>query len=309
MRIAIMGSGGVGGFFGAKLALAGNDVTFIARGAHLEAMLKDGLKITSDMGDMHMNPVQATDDPSTIGEVDAVLFCTKLYDTKEASELLKPVMGANTFVVTVQNGISGPDLIGEVLGKDRVLGGSTYIISHLTGPGTIHHMGNFQRIVFGEADGSMSDRGKAFEKACADAGIEVEFSDKVEVTMWEKLIPLTVMSGMTAVTRQPIGPILEDPDLAAMADAAISEVVAVGRAKGVDLKPDAASLVQSGVRSAPYDTKSSMLVDLERGKPMELPWLSGTVARLGEELDVPTPVHKFIATVLGPLAKGSAPKA
>ncbi len=305
MKIAIMGSGGVGGYFGAKLALAGNDVTFIARGPHLEAMKANGLKIETDSGEIAVNPVKATDDPSTIGEVDAVLFCTKLYDTIEAAEAIKPIMGPDTYVVTVQNGVSGPKLISSVLGADRVLGGSTYIISHITGPGMIHHIGTFQRIVFGELDGRLSDRGRAFEKACADADIDVELTDQIETTMWEKFIPLTVMSGMTAITRLPIGPILDDPATAALVDAAIEEVVAVGRAKGVGLKDDAAPLVQGGVRSAPYETKSSMLVDLERGKKMELPWLSGAVARFGEETGVPTPTHAFIASALAPHAGGA----
>ena len=200
MKIVIMGSGGVGGYFGAKLALAGNDVTFVARGPHLDAMQKNGLKVVTDDGDLIIDPVQATDDPSTIGEADAVLFCTKLYDTSDAAESLKPVMGPDTYVVTVQNGVSGPGMIADVLGADRVLGGSTYIISHLMEPGVIHHMGTFQRIVFGELDGSLSDRGKAFEKTCADAGIEIEFTDSIERTMWEKFIPLSVMSGMCCIT-------------------------------------------------------------------------------------------------------------
>ncbi|MGE0669165.1 MAG: ketopantoate reductase family protein [Sphingomonadales bacterium] len=308
MKIAIMGSGGVGGYFGAKLALAGNDVTFIARGAHLDAIRKNGLRVKTDDGEMLVKPAQATDDPATIGPVDVVLFTTKLYDTLEAAEQLKPVMGPGTFIITIQNGISGADLIGQVLGRDNVLAGSTYIVSHLEGPGVIHHMGQYQRIVFGELDGRMSNRGRSFETACREAGISVEFSDKVQTTMWEKFIPLTVMSGMTSVTRLPIGPILDDPALAAMVDAAVAEAVSVARARGIELQEGTAERVQKTVRLAPYDTKSSMLVDLERGKKMELPWLSATVASLGEELGVPTPTHKFIATVLKLHAAGT-PKA
>lgn len=308
MKIAIMGSGGVGGYFGAKMALAGNDVTFIARGAHLDALRRNGLRVKTDDGDMIVNPVKATDDPATIGPVDVVLFSTKLYDTTEAAEQLKPVMGPGTFVVTVQNGISGADMIGAVLGRENVLAGSTYIVSHLEEPGVIRHMGKYQRIVFGEIDGRMSNRGRSFETLCQDSGIDVELSDKVQTTMWEKFIPLTVMSGMTSVTRSPIGPILADPALAAMVDAAVSEAVNVARAKGIALPEGIAERVQKTVRLAPYDTKASMLVDLERGKKMELPWLSATIASMGEELGVPTPTHKFIATVLKLHAVG-APKA
>jgi 2-dehydropantoate 2-reductase len=306
MKIAIMGSGGVGGYFGAKMALAGNDVTFIARGAHLDAIRKNGLLVKTDDGEMRVDPVKATDDPATVGPVDVVLFSTKLYDTIEAAEQLKPVMGPGTFIVTVQNGISGADLIGSVLGRENVLGGSTYIVSHLEGPGVIRHMGQYQRIVFGELDGRMSNRGRSFETLCRDSGIDVEFSDKVQTTMWEKFIPLTVMSGMTSVTRSSIGPILADPDLAAMVDAAVSEAVNVAKAKGIELHEKTAERVQKTVRLAPYDTKASMLVDLERGKKMELPWLSATIASLGDELGVPTPTHKFIATVLKLHAGGAA---
>ncbi len=308
MKIAIMGSGGVGGYFGAKLARAGNEVTFIARGAHLDAIRRNGLRVKTDDGEMIVQPVKATDDPATIGVVDVVLFTTKLYDTTEAAEQLKPVMGPGTFVITVQNGIGGADMIGEVLGRDNVLAGSTYIVSHLEEPGVIRHMGKYQRIVFGEMDGRMSNRGRSFETACREADIDVEFSDKVQTTMWEKFIPLTVMSGMTSITRLPIGPILADPALAAMVDAAVDEAVNVARAKGIELSPNTAEKVQKTVRLAPYETKSSMLVDLERGKKMELPWLSATVAQLGEELGVPTPTHKLIATVLKLHAAGT-PKA
>lgn len=306
MKIAIMGSGGVGGYFGAKLALAGNDVTFIARGAHLDAIRANGLRVTTDTAEMTVNPAKVTDDPATIGPVDVVLFTTKLYDTTEAAESLKPVMGPDTFVVTVQNGVSGADLIGDVLGRDKVLAGSTYIISHLEAPGVIRHMGQFQRIVFGEVDGTLSDRGNRFAKVCADAGIDIDFSDRVLTTMWEKFIPLTVMSGMTALTRMPIGPILSDPELLAMVDAAVAEAVAVGRAEGVPLHENAAERVQKTVRAAPYDTKSSMLVDLERGKKMELPWLSAAVAKMGADLGVPTPTHAFIAAALKLHAGGAA---
>jgi 2-dehydropantoate 2-reductase len=306
MKIAIMGSGGVGGYFGAKLALAGNDVTFIARGAHLDAIRKNGLLVKTDTAELKVNPARATDDPASIGPVDMVLFTTKLYDTTEAAGQLKPVMGPDTFIVTIQNGVSGADLIGEVVGEGKVLAGSTYIISHLEEPGVIRHMGSFQRIVFGELDGTMSARGKAFEQVCKEADIDVEFSDKVLTTMWEKFIPLTVMSGMTSLIRLPIGPILADPDLSAMVDAAVEEAVNVGRAKGVDLHEKAGSRVQKTVRMAPYDTKSSMLVDLERGKKMELPWLSASVAKWGDELGVPAPTHKFIAAALKLHAQGQA---
>lgn len=305
MRIAIMGSGGVGGYYGALLARAGNDVTFIARGAHLDAMRKKGLLVKTDTEEIHVQPVQATDDPSEIEPVDAVLFSTKLYDTVSAARLIKPIIGPDTIVVTVQNGVSSPDMLSAELGAGHVLGGSTYIISHLEGPGVIRHMGTFKQIQFGELDGQITDRAKAFETACAEAGIDVVLSENILVRMWQKFIPLTVMSGLTSATRSPMGTITSDPNLTQLAKDAIAEVVAVGRAKGIPLDDDTEEKTFAGAASAPPETKASMLVDLERGKPMELPWLSGTVDKMGQELGVPTPTHHFITTVLTPFANGT----
>lgn len=304
MKIAIMGSGGVGGYFGALLAQSGNDVTFIARGAHLEAMRENGLQVKSDAGDFTIQPAQATDDPSEIGTVDAVLFTTKLYDTIAAANLIKPIVGPDTFVVTLQNGVSSPDMLSEVLGSGHVLGGSTYIISHLHEPGIIEHMGAFKTILFGELDGQVSERAKAFEKACLEAGIDTTLSENIERVMWEKFIPLTVMSGVASLARSPMGVITGDPDLNAVVEEAVAEVVAVGRAKGIDLGEDAEIRTVKSARGAPPETRPSMLVDLERGKPLELPWLSGMVAKMGAELGVPTPVHRMIAAALKPFVDG-----
>lgn len=304
MKIAIMGSGGVGGYYGALLAQAGNDVTFIARGAHLEAMRKNGLRVKSDAGEFTVQPVQATDDPSEIGTVDTVLFSTKLYDTISAANLIKPIVGPDTFVVTVQNGVSSPDMLSDVLGSGHVLGGSTYIISHLHEPGIIEHMGTFKTILFGELDGQITERAKRFEKVCAEAGIDVTLSENIERVMWEKFIPLAVMSGVASLARSPMGVITGDPELNAVVTEAVAEVVAVGRAKGIDLAEDAEVRTVKSARSAPPETRPSMLVDLERGKPLELPWLSGMVAKMGAEVGVPTPVHRMIAAALKPFADG-----
>lgn len=305
MRIAIMGSGGVGGYYGALLAQSGNDVTFIARGAHLEAMKKNGLQVKSEMGDLHIQAVQATDDPSEIAPVDVVLFATKLYGTEAAARQIKPIVGPDTMVVTVQNGVTSPDMLSAELGAGHVLGGSTYIISHLHEPGIIEHMGPFKQIQFGELDGKVTDRAKAFEAVCTEAGIDVVLSENILVLMWRKFIPLAVMSGLASAARSPMGVIASDPDLSAMARDAIAEVVAVGRAKGIPLDDDTEEKAFAGATAAPPGTKPSMLVDLERGKPLELPWLSGTVDKMGRELGVPTPVHHFITTVLKPFVDGA----
>ena len=306
MKIAIMGSGGVGGYFGALLAQSGNDVTFIARGAHLEAMRMNGLRVKSNTGEFTIQPVQATDDPTEIGTVDAVLFSTKLYDTVAAANLIKPIIGPNTFVVTLQNGISSPDMLSEILGSGHVLGGSTYIISHLHEPGVIEHMGSFKTILFGEIGGQITERAKAFEQVCAEADIDVTLSENIEKIMWEKFIPLSVMSGVASLARSPMGVITGDPELNAVVTEAVAEVVAVGRAKGIDLAEDAEIRTVKRARSAPPETRPSMLVDLERGKPLELPWLSGMVAKMGAETGVPTPVHRMIAAALKPFEGGNA---
>jgi 2-dehydropantoate 2-reductase len=303
MKIVIMGSGGVGGFFGAKLALAGNDVTFVARGPHLAAMLKNGLSVTSTDGDMHIDDVHATDDPSSIGTVDAIIFTPKLYDTVNAAEQIKSLVGPETIIVTLQNGISSPGMIADVVGQDCVLGGSTYIVSHIAEPGKIEHMGP-ARIVFGEMNGTLSNRAQGFENVCKEAEIDVKLTDQIELEMWRKFVPLTVMSGLTAAIRGPMGTITDDPDLSALAQDAIAEVIAVGRAKGIPFPDDAVEQTYKNIGLAPRETMSSMSIDLLRGKKMELPWLSAKVAELGIELGVQTPTHKFMAAVLKPFQDG-----
>lgn len=304
MRIAIMGSGGVGGYFGAKLARAGHDVTFIARGAHLKAMLRDGLTLRTDDGEWRLQPVQASDDPASVGPVDAALFATKLYDTTTAARALAPALADEGFVVTVQNGITSADDIGEVLGRDRVLAGTTHVVSHLEGPGVLRHMGSLQRIIFGEADGSDSERGRRFEAALTEAGIDGELSTEIDRVLWEKFVPLSVMSGLACAVRAPIGVLLEDEETRALVNTAIDEAVAVAHAMQVPLAADAAAVFKERIAMAPAATKPSMLVDLEAGRRLELPWFSATVARLGREFGVPTPTHAFVAAVLHPYVEG-----
>lgn len=306
MRIAIMGTGGVGGFFGAKLALAGHDVTFIARGAHLEAIRRDGLRVATDEGELHVAEAVATDDPGSIAPVEAVLFTTKLYDTETAARFLAPALGAQGYVVTVQNGITSADTLGEVLGRERVLAGTTHVVSHLAGPGRVHHMGKLKRIIFGEADGSLSERGRRFEAALVESGIDAELSPEIDRVLWEKFVPLSVMSGLASVVRAPIGVLLEDSETRALVESAIDEAVAVAHAMKVPLAADSAALFKKRLAGAPAATKPSMLVDLEAGRRLELPWFSATVARLGLELDVPTPTHAFIAAALHPHVQGRA---
>ena len=306
MRIAIIGAGGVGGYFGSRLIAAGEDVTFIARGTHLDAIRRGGLRIDSPKGHLHLRDVRATSDVATVGTADVVLITVKMYDFETAAALLSPLIGANTVVITLQNGVEAVDIASRHVGREHVAGGVAYIAAVIAEPGLIRHT-SMDSLIFGELDGRRSDRLAALEAACLRAGFSARVSENIDVDLWAKFARLSVFSGMTAVTRSPIGVLRDDPDLFAMLRAACEETIAVARARGVRL-PDAimTDIVQM-VTSLPHQAKASMLEDLERGRRLELPWLSGAVVRLGKEAGVPTPIHAFIATVLKPHAGGAHP--
>ena len=307
MHIAIMGSGGLGGYFGARLAAAGTPITFIARGGHLEAMRAKGLRVKSELGDVLVQPVTATNNPAEIGPVDCVLFMVKLYDTEPAAHAIRPLIGPETAVVTFQNGVESVDMLGRILVREHVIGGAAYIPSVIAEPGVIRHTGRLARLVFGELDGRPSARVEGLLAALKAAGVEAQVSDRIEAVIWEKFLPLAAWSGVSALTRCQLGPVRDDPDTRAMLIAALEEVIAVVRAKGIALPADAAERSRTMLlETAPAGAKASMLEDLERGKPLELPWFSGTVVRLGRELGVPTPTHAFIATALKLHIKGRA---
>lgn len=303
MRIAIMGSGGVGGYFGGRLAAAGADVTFIARGAHLEALETRGLIIHSPLGDLKLPQVKATGDPATIGPVDIVFFTVKLYDTESATSLLPPLIGPDTAVVPFQNGVDSVQAITRAVGREHTAGGAAFVAAVISEPGVIRHTAN-DRLIFGELDGTRSPRLERLLEACRAGGFQPRLSEQIEADIWRKFVYLSVFSGVTTVTRLPIGPIREDPDLMVMCQAAAMETMAVAHAKGIALPRQVYDDMLTGFQELPPQVKSSMLVDLERGRPLELPWLSGAVVRIGAELDVPTPTHRFITTVLGPHAAG-----
>lgn len=304
MRIAIMGSGGVGGYFGGRLAASGQDVWFVARGAHLSALRTRGLKIESPKGNLALSPAQATDTPAEIGPVDVVLLCVKMYDVEAAAAAIAPLIGPATVVVTLQNGVEAVDLVARHVGREHVAGGVAYVAAVITEPGTIKHTA-LDRLIFGELDGRRSERLAALHGACLAAGFDATSSERIEVDLWSKFSRLSVFSGMTAVTRSPIGVLRDDPELLAMLTAACEETIAVGRARHVPLPAVVMDEIMTMVRSLPPVSKSSMLEDLERGKRLELPWLSGAVVRLGEESGVPTPIHRFIATALKPFVDGA----
>jgi 2-dehydropantoate 2-reductase len=305
MRIAVVGTGGVGGGYGAALAKAGADVTFIARGAHLAAMKSAGLKLISPRGDIHLVPTQATDNPAEIGKVDVVLLCVKLWDVESAGERIKPLVGADTAVIPLQNGIDAHERLIPILGPRAVMGGVAHISASITAPGTVTQVGTFMRMVFGEFDGSRSQRGEAFLALCQQAGFEAHLSDNILTDLWMKFILLASNAGMMALARQPIGALREDPDMRPIFRAAYQEVIEVGRAKGVTIPADALERIADMTAHFPPNMKASMALDLDRGNRLEVPWLSGKVAELGRQFGIPTPTHGMMYAMLKPYAMGA----
>jgi 2-dehydropantoate 2-reductase len=298
MRIAVMGTGGIGGFFGGRLAQAGNDVTFIARGAHLAAMKQDGLKVESALGDIHIARPSVTDNPAEIGPVDLVLFGVKLWDTESAARSIAPIVGPDTAVISFQNGVQKDDVLREVLGERAVVGGVAYISATIAAPGVIRHAGALQRLVFGEYDGKASPRTTAFLEACKAAGINAEISGDIRRALWEKFVFLVGLSGTTASTRHTIGPVRGNPQTRAFLLDVMREVVAVGLAEGIALAPDFADDRLAFCDTLPTDMTSSMHNDRERGNRLEVQWLSGDVAARGKRLGVPTPANRAIYDIL-----------
>jgi len=297
MRFAVIGVGGVGGPFGAALAEAGHDVTFIARGDHLKAMQEHGLRIEGQHP-RHVRPVQATSDPTSVGPVDVVIYAVKLGAVESAASLLPPLLGPNTAVLSLQNGVDTEARLSNLIGPGHVMGGIAEIFAAIEAPGVIRQVSPFIRVRFGELDNVESDRARALLAAFEDAGIEAEISQDIERTIWLKFLPLAALSGMTSATRVTIGELREDPDARAMLNAAIEEAAAVAIAKGVNLSSQDVDASIARIDAAPAQGRASMAVDLERGNPMELPWLSGVVVAMGRECGVPTPVHGFINAIL-----------
>src|SRR5215468_6138850 len=230
MRMAVVGAGGVGGAFGVALAKAGADVTFIARGKHLAAMKTRGLKIQGGRGETHLVPTQATDDPGTVGKVDFVLFCVKLWDVESAGEHIKPLVGPTTAVIPLQNGIDAADRLIPILGREAVMGGVAQISASIVKPGVIQQVGTFMRMIFGELDGKVSKRGEALLALCQKAGFDVTLSQQILTDLWMKFILLATNASITASTRQPIGKLRDDPDIRPVFISAYQETIDVGRA-------------------------------------------------------------------------------
>ena len=306
MRIAVMAAGAVGGYFGARMAAAGLDVFFIARGTHLAAMRKNGLRIESTHGDLHLPKPNATDDPKSVGPVDAVLFAVKLWDTEKAAEAARPLLGPNTRVISLQNGVDSYERIAPITGAERAIAGVTYVLSVIDRPGVIRQTGPFHNIICGTIDGRPDASLATFVAAAKSAGINIMQSDNIERDRWQKFIFLSGTSGATALTRSSMGPILADPDTRALFRAIMVETVAVGRAKGVALDPGFVDdRMAFADKNLPAGMKASMANDLDRGNRLELDWLAGQVVRLGKQLKVPTPVNDTVYAALKLYRMGS----
>jgi 2-dehydropantoate 2-reductase len=309
MRIVVMGTGGVGGYFGAKLAAAGADVTFIARGAHGDAIRRDGLFVKSPLGDLRIHPARCVADPAEAPPADAALFCIKLTDTEEAARALLPVVKAGANVFTFQNGVESAEMLNAIFGEARAIPGVAYISAMLGSPGQVIHKAFAPRLEFGEADGASTPRVAALLHACQAAAIEAEASSNIRLSLWRKFALLAPFASLTALTRATIGQLREEPRTRRLLHSLIDEAVAVGMAKNVGLTEMDAARIKSGFDALDASGRASMTFDVEHGKPLESPYFSGAIVRMGEALGVPTPTNKFFADALAVWERGvKAPK-
>jgi 2-dehydropantoate 2-reductase len=307
MRIAAMAAGAVGGYFGARMAAAGHDVFFIARGVNLAAMKANGLKLESVHGDLHLPIPNVTDDPKSVGPVDIVLFAVKLWDTETAAEQARPLVGANTRVITLQNGVDSVERITPILGAEQTAGGAAYIATTIASPGVIKHTSHFAKMRYGRLDKKADPVLRAFTEAGKAAKLDVDISPDIGVELWEKFIFLTAMAGSTGSMRSAIGAIRSDPELRAFFRALMQEAYSVGKAKGVALAPDFIDGRMKFLDTIEPGMKASMAHDLERGGRIELDWLAGKVRALGREYNIPTPASDTVYTVLKLYRMGSRP--
>jgi 2-dehydropantoate 2-reductase len=306
MRIAVMGAGGVGGYFGARLAQAGHDVAFVTRGRHLAAMRERGLAVSSALGDVHLPRPVATDDPAALAPADVVMFTVKLWDTESAAAAIRPLVAHGGVVVPLQNGVGSGERIGAIVGAERVLGGVAQIAATIAEPGVIGHTGTMARLRFGAVVPAQQPAAEALLAACNGAGIDAELVADIRRALWEKFVFLAAFSGLTSVARQPIGVLRADPDLRAALETAMREAWTVGRAQGIALADDFIAQLMKFTDGLPAEMKSSMLNDLVAGNRLEAPWLCGAVARMATELGIPAPVNATLFAALKPYCAGGA---
>jgi 2-dehydropantoate 2-reductase len=297
MKIAIMGSGGIGGYYGARLQQGGADVTFIARGEHLKAMQQNGLALEGDRA-VHLPKVKATDDPATIGKVDMVIFSVKLRDTESAARQIVPIIGPDTGIISLQNGVQKDDMLAPIVGREHLLGGAAYIGVSIARPGVILKAGTVERLAFGEFDNKVSSRAQAFLDACKAGGIKADIPPDITLELWQKFVFLVAMSSATASMRSTAGPIRSNPRTRQFVIDLMKEVVSVGQAYGVALPDDFAEKRIAGADAMAPEMRSSMALDLELGRPLELPWLAGAVVDMGAKKGVATPCCRSARDIL-----------
>ncbi|TAK16001.1 MAG: 2-dehydropantoate 2-reductase [Acidobacteria bacterium] len=311
MKFAVVGAGAVGGFYGAMLAKAGHDVAFVARGAHRDAIVANGLKILSapdSVGEFTVK-CQVESDPAKIGPVDLVILAIKTYSNAETFPTLKPLLGPKTSILTLQNGVDSADELAAAFGKERVIGGATYIAAGIEAPGVIRHTGTHRRIVYGEyfdARSELSPRVAALKPVFEAADIQTEAVTDLQTRVWEKFIYLAPMAAFTGASRLPIGPVWGDEFIREMFLSAVDEVERVARASGVKIEPGVRNRITSYTAGVPKTMRSSLLIDLSQGKKIEVEALQGSVVRRGAAVGVPTPIMSALYAVLKPHAKGAA---
>ncbi len=305
MRIAVIGAGGVGGYFGGRLAQAGHDVVFVARGRHLAALRERGLVLESGLGNATIRNATFTDDVASVAPCDVVMFCVKLWDIETAGRAIAPLVATGGVVIPFQNGVEAPEVLGRILGRQRVVGGVAYIAATIREMGVIAHAGTMARLVVGAFEDRNAPRVAAFRDACIAAGVNAELSADIHRALWDKFCFLAAMSGCTAMSRQPIGVIRADPDLRAAFEAAMREAWTVGRARGVPLADDYVAQQLTFTDGLPASMRSSMLNDLVAGNRLEAPWLSGAVARMAVEAGIPAPVSATFFAAMKPYMAGS----
>jgi 2-dehydropantoate 2-reductase len=304
VRIGVMAAGAVGGYFGARMAAAGHDVTFIARGAHGDALRRNGLKLESALGDLYLNNLKVTDDPAQVGTVDVVLFAVKLWDTEKAAEQTRALVGHNTRVISLQNGVDSVERLAPILGDDATIGGATYIVAKIARPGVIIHTGVNAKVLCGRLDQRPDALLGDYVQQIKTANIDIQLTDNMLLDVWKKVVLLSGTSGMTASTRQPLGAIRDDDDMRTVFYKLMHDTMAVGRAADVRFPPDFQTELDHSVASFPPTMRASMANDLEAGNRLELDWLAGKVVALGRKYGIPTPAQEAVYAILKPYRMG-----
>jgi 2-dehydropantoate 2-reductase len=301
MKILIMGTGGVGGYYGGLLAGQGNEVTFISRGAHLYAIRHEGLKVKSVHGDFTISPANATDDPANVEPVDLILFCVKTYNTDEAADALHSAVGPQTVVLSLQNGIDAAERIGKVVGMEHVIGGATWLSSAVEAPGVIKQISQFRRIVLGELAGGTSERIQSIYEVLNQTGITVEISEDIQRVLWTKFVFIAAVSGIGSLTRLGMGDYRSIPESRGLLSSIMHEVEALARAQGIILDNDVVAKSLEFIDNSGPHIKPSMQLDVEAGRRTELESMIGVIGREGRELGIPTPVVDFVYASLLPV--------